>query len=157
MTSPPTSYNSIYRTHVAQLQYAPLSRTFIEWIAFGKKYTRLAAGGSIYLLVLVAGLELRWEVAKAAHDIAYIIGEMVRNPKKAKESEFLFHQLIMRRLTDSYFDLSVQRTLITQSIIPTIAEMRKELPFEIEMEGYELVNCTDFMASDRLFDKLKMK
>jgi hypothetical protein len=38
-------------------------RSFVEWHATGSKYIAIACGGSIYALVLIAGLGLRVSIA----------------------------------------------------------------------------------------------
>jgi hypothetical protein len=85
--SPRTNVTDIYTQQIANLDYAPASRTFSDWVSFSKKFARLVAGGSLYVLVVVAGLDLRWEVAKAPHEVAFQAGEMLRKPSRAKEGE----------------------------------------------------------------------
>ena len=44
-------------------------RTFVDWHTIGSKFIAIACGGSIYSLVLIAGLGLRVS-------IAYLVGTM---------------------------------------------------------------------------------
>lgn len=85
--SPPLHLSTIYVNHLGSLNYSPAERTFIEWVSFGKKFTRFASGGSIYILVVIAGLDKRLDVAKAPYPVVSKVGEMLRKPKTAKESE----------------------------------------------------------------------
>ena len=76
---------------------APEKRTFLDWIAAGNKYARLAAGGnrfpdtiarrvtesvtgSIYILVLVAVQNLRIAIGAADGNIAGDVGNLLRWP-----------------------------------------------------------------------------
>lgn len=53
----------------------------------GKKYARIAAGGSIYILVIIAGLGLRWNLGQAPHGLVSNVANMLRKPDRAKESK----------------------------------------------------------------------
>lgn len=94
LQSPPKALGHLWQEQIAHLNNAPARKTFVEWVGFGKKFARLAAGGTIYLLVILAGLELRWEVAKASHDVAFRLGEMLRKPKLEKKSEYFCFSLM---------------------------------------------------------------
>jgi hypothetical protein len=64
----------------------PSCRTFIEWNLFGRKFASLAEGGTIYLLLIIAGLDLRWSVAKAHGRVVWEVGKLLRAPDNTCES-----------------------------------------------------------------------
>jgi hypothetical protein len=144
----------IHSAHVAHLTNHPELRTFKEWVMFGKKFARLAGGGSIYLLLLIAGLDLRWDLAKAPQATVFSVGEMLRKPSGAKECEYTLLNLVS-------VSLWLMRVLACQTLFPgiidTVAKMRQALPLQLEVEGFQPVDCTDLTASDLLFDQLKMR
>jgi len=79
---------TFYNAHVIHLPWPPALWTFQEWISFGCKFTRIAAGGSIYSLLLLARLNLRCTVAKVHGNIPYNVAAMLRCPQTAKSSKF---------------------------------------------------------------------
>lgn len=85
---------------------APEKRTFLDWIAAGNKYARLAAGGksfphmiewqftdsvtgSMYILVLVAVQNLRIAIGAADGNIAGDVGNLLRWPDGTSPSNSL--------------------------------------------------------------------
>ena len=99
-TSLKGSKSAIWRNHVRGSKGAPEKRTFLDWIAAGNKYARLAAGGksfphmieggvaesltgSMYILVLVAVQNLRIAVGAADGNIAGDVGNLLRWPDGA--------------------------------------------------------------------------
>jgi hypothetical protein len=62
-------------------------RTFSLWHAIGSKYIAIACGGSIYALVLIAGLGLRVSIASMVGTTHMNLANMLRSPAKSK----LFH------------------------------------------------------------------
>ncbi|KAG2336765.1 hypothetical protein BDR05DRAFT_896288 [Suillus weaverae] len=115
-------------------------RAFLEWHAIGSKFIAVACGGSIYALVLVAGLGLRVSIATMVGTTHLHLANMLRSPPKS----------------------SPERKLITDYIVPTIARMRFALPLSMSsmfsrvlIEKYavsKIVDCTDLSASDCFFD-----
>src|SRR5882757_880630 len=75
--------------YVAKLPDAqiPSCRTFVElWNLFGCKFTSLAEGGTVYLLLIIAGLDLCWSVAKASHRrVLWEVAKLLRAPDDSCE------------------------------------------------------------------------
>ncbi|KAH9910184.1 uncharacterized protein B0H18DRAFT_1130546 [Fomitopsis serialis] len=70
----------IWRREFEGVEGAPEKRTFQDWNTTGVKFARLAGGGSIYLLVLVAAQNLRVPLATANAHIAQDFGNLLRWP-----------------------------------------------------------------------------
>ena len=66
---------------------APKDQTFRMWYASGCKYAAVAAGGSIYLLVLVAGLELKSKLSQVPGDTPWEIADILRAPPLGRSSQ----------------------------------------------------------------------
>ncbi|KAG2083089.1 uncharacterized protein F5147DRAFT_660271 [Suillus discolor] len=132
----------VYDDHVAQLPNAPAQTTFNRWNAIGCKFISLAAGGSIYILVLIAGLDMRWKIATLGGCIPWEVGKMLRQPEMCKTP-----------------------TLILQRIIPAIAWIRSHLPLSLEkvfcpsllasVGLNETLDCTNLSVTDKVFDAFK--
>jgi hypothetical protein len=65
-------------------------RTFLVWHSVGSKFIAIAAGGSIYALVLIAGLGLRVAVASLVGSTHLHLADMLRSPPKGMSSGFSF-------------------------------------------------------------------
>jgi hypothetical protein len=63
-------------------------RTFQRWYAYGIKFAIITGGGSIYALLLVAGLDLRHQVSCLIGRAAWEVAKMLRRPETAGESFF---------------------------------------------------------------------
>jgi hypothetical protein len=74
------SHHQIYFKEIGHLEKAPKLRTFTNWITLGTKYSYLAGGGSVYILLLVAGMDLKSAIAKAPCKVAWDLGKMLRDP-----------------------------------------------------------------------------
>ncbi|KAG6369863.1 hypothetical protein JVT61DRAFT_13424 [Boletus reticuloceps] len=135
-TIPHTTVDKLFDARVSCLAFAPKKRTFTEWVSMGKKYVRLATGGSIYILVLLSGLQLRRDVTKASHKTLTTVSEHLIKPQLANQGD---------------------RNLIEQNIIPTVAQMRQWLPLKLEIPGHGELDCTDLEQMDDVFGQLKMK
>ncbi|KAG1760239.1 hypothetical protein EDD22DRAFT_848644 [Suillus occidentalis] len=117
-------------------------RTFLEWHATGSKFIAIACGGSIYALVLIAGLGLRVSIASMVGTTHLHLADMLRSPPRD----------------------SPQRKLILEHIVPTIARMRLSHPFSMTsmfscalIERFSIskdIDCMDFSASDQFFDAI---
>jgi hypothetical protein len=65
-------------------------RTFLDWHSIGSKFIAIASGGSIYALVLIAGLGLRVSIASMVGPTHLHLADMLRSPSKGKSSGFFF-------------------------------------------------------------------
>ena len=74
-----------YADHIAKLSNPPALGTFQHWNATGCKFIGLAAGGSIYILVLITGLDMRWKVTALGGRIPWEVGKMLRQPETCSE------------------------------------------------------------------------
>lgn len=73
----------IYTQEILPLKtemYIPSSHSFLEWHADGCKYAALAAGGTIYLLVLIAGLGARVCFCLAEDETVSELANVLRQP-----------------------------------------------------------------------------
>jgi hypothetical protein len=80
----------IYNEKIKKLQDAPSERTFQRWYEHGCKFIILAAGGSFYLLVMIAGLEIRWKITTMRFQVLRQVANMLRQPATISESSFAF-------------------------------------------------------------------
>jgi len=82
------SLRDVYDQVIVKLRDAkiPSCRTFIEWNSFGCKFASLAEGGTVYLLLIIAGLDLRWSLAKASHGrVIWEVAKLLRAPDDSCE------------------------------------------------------------------------
>ncbi|KAG1791170.1 uncharacterized protein HD556DRAFT_1200384, partial [Suillus plorans] len=119
----------VYEAEIANMTGAPSLRTFRGWVNQGGRYVLIAGGGSIYALVLIAGLDLHWCIVKANTQVSWNLGKMLQNPDSA--------------------NVDVAK-LITSRIIPTITLLHKSLPLALNS-----IDCTNLKSSDSFFDKIK--
>ncbi|KAG0705275.1 hypothetical protein DFH29DRAFT_873092 [Suillus ampliporus] len=90
-----SNIRQLYNKEVAKLENAPSERTFHRW--------------SFYVLVIIAGLEIRWKVASMAFHVLRQVGNMLRQPGNGDEAD-----------------------LVTRRIIPTIAWIRSQMPISLQ-------------------------
>ncbi|KAF9228266.1 hypothetical protein BS17DRAFT_850647, partial [Gyrodon lividus] len=95
-----------------------------------------AGGGSIYILLLVAGMDLKSTIAKVPCKVAWDLRKMLRDP--------------------SCVTTELQK-LITSSIIPTIAKLRVIIPFTVTVGNSVVLDCTCLKDSNRIFKCLRSK
>jgi hypothetical protein len=74
------SIRRIYNDQVAKLKNAPSEHTFQRWNENGCKFIILAAGGSFFLLVIIAGLEIRWKITTIRFEVLRQVAKMLRQP-----------------------------------------------------------------------------
>ncbi|KAG1868759.1 hypothetical protein C8R48DRAFT_771536 [Suillus tomentosus] len=143
------SIRRIYNDQVAKLKNAPSEHTFQRWNENGCKFIILAAGGSFFLLVIIAGLEIRWKITTIRFEVLRQVAKMLRQPGT----------------TSGKPESSVTPQLITNSIIPTIAWIRCHMPiclrnifclsFLTSIGVGNTIDCTDLSLSDKVFDGFK--
>jgi hypothetical protein len=114
----------------------PAERTFRLWHSLGCKFAYLAGGGSVYILLVIAGLDLRWSISRAKVTVTSEVANLLRRP-----------------------DDSSAGRLICKRIIPTVAYLRKKLP--LSLEGLfcpaKALDCTALKDSDRCFSGIKFR
>ena len=59
-------------------------RTFVDWHTIGSKFIAIACGGSIYSLVLIAGLGLRVSIAYLVGTMHLHLADMLRSPPEGE-------------------------------------------------------------------------
>ena len=86
----PSFISKLWEKHVAILDQHPPKKTFQDWIHLGQKFAQLAAGGTIYVLLMIAGLNLRWCIRKVSWRTVSDLGMMLRVPASAGGGEHHF-------------------------------------------------------------------
>ena len=86
----PSFISKLWEKHVAILNQHPPKKTFQDWIHLGQKFAWLAAGGTIYVLLMIASLNLRWCIRKASWHTVSDLGKMLRVPASVGAGEHLF-------------------------------------------------------------------
>ena len=152
--------SQLYKDHVATMLDPPHYVTFNRWNTIGSKFIALAAGGSFYILVLIAGLDMRYKIATIGSRIPWEVAKMLRSPETSSMSYLAYFPCCFIVLADT-------PSLILERIIPTIAWIRLHLPISFENifcpsllanAGLkESLDCTDFSATDRVLDGFKQK
>ncbi|KAI0055056.1 hypothetical protein BV25DRAFT_1816167 [Artomyces pyxidatus] len=130
---------SLYDTLDLDIRKRTTVRTFLDWHSKGSKYAAVASGGSIYALVLIAGLDMRVRLGEVDGKAPWIIGNTLRDPPED----------------------SLEGRLVRRQIIPLIALLRTRLPISMPgifpeslLKEHDLeatVECADIASTDRLF------
>jgi hypothetical protein len=76
----------VYHDHVAKMPDPPHYKTLSRWNAIGSKFVALAAGGSFYILVLIAGLDMRHKIGTIGCRIPWEVAKMLRSPETSSTS-----------------------------------------------------------------------
>ncbi|KIM62285.1 hypothetical protein SCLCIDRAFT_119613 [Scleroderma citrinum Foug A] len=134
----PSFISKLWEKHVAILDQHPPKKTFQDWIHLGQKFAQLAAGGTIYVLLIIASLNLRWCIRKASWRTVSDLGKMLRVPVL------------------SPWNPTEESMLITQCIIPMISRLREEFPLRLCLDT-RILDCTILRQSYLQFDALKVK
>ena len=66
---------------------APKDHTFRQWYAAGCKFAAVAAGGSLYLLILIAGLSLKTKLSQMPGDTPWEIADILRAPPHSMSTQ----------------------------------------------------------------------
>jgi hypothetical protein len=84
------SLSGLYNSEVSHIQgiSKPSLRTFQTWLAAGNKYAAVAGGGSIYVLVLIAGLGLKASLDAMDGDVPFDLANALRHPNKGTSSVY---------------------------------------------------------------------
>lgn len=64
------------------MPHGPCLTTFTEWYGMGSKFAALAGGGSVYILILIAGLGLRVSIGSLPRDTPLALANILRAPTK---------------------------------------------------------------------------
>lgn len=80
--------NDIFNHMVEQLQNPPSRSTFYRWVQIGHKFSHLANGGSFYVLLLIAALDLRTVVAGLKAQVPWEVGKMLWEPETCSKLPF---------------------------------------------------------------------
>jgi hypothetical protein len=83
-----SNIRKIYKDHIEKLKDAPTERTFQRWHENGCKFIILVAGGSFFILIIIAGLEIRWKITMMRFEIIRQVARMLRQPGTSGESAF---------------------------------------------------------------------
>ena len=85
----------LYNDHVAGMVDPPHHTTFNRWNTIGSKFITLAAGGSFYVLVLIAGLDMRYKIATIGSRIPWEVAKMLRRPETSSMSCLAYLSLLL--------------------------------------------------------------
>ena len=107
-----STFTELWRVHLQGRPGAPTERTLQRWNAIGVKFINLAAGGSLYMLVYLAGSQYLWPTEKLVGDISHAIVMMLRDPSLSGEPPLPLFQ-------SSNLFLLLQRCQISSS--PTLS------------------------------------
>jgi hypothetical protein len=77
-----------YHAEIEHLDGAPAMRTFHQWLSHGAKFARIAAGGSVYSLLILCGLNLRSAISRVHGTVPYDVATILRRPQLAGSGEF---------------------------------------------------------------------
>ncbi|KAI0063872.1 hypothetical protein BV25DRAFT_1801482, partial [Artomyces pyxidatus] len=140
------SLTSLYDTLESDTAKKTSLRTFLDWHSRGSKYAAVASGGSVYALLLIAGLEMRVRLGEIEGKAPWILGTTLRDPPSAD---------------------TVEGRLVRQQIVPIVARLRQELPllmsavFPVSLLAAQglsnLVDCADLGDSDKLFSIIQFR
>ncbi|KAF8419826.1 hypothetical protein L210DRAFT_3765778 [Boletus edulis BED1] len=136
-----SSLSKIWRQELKDMPHQPELRTLKYWYALGSKYALLAGGGSVYLLILIAGIGLRTSIGKLSSHVLWQLANALRSPVQAGH-----------------------RRSVEKSILPTITRMKTILPISMDtlfaalLPGeYQLpgsVDCHNLSQSDGFSDAM---
>ncbi|KAG2051734.1 hypothetical protein BDR06DRAFT_973631 [Suillus hirtellus] len=73
-----TSSLNVASDTVSKFPNAPAQTTFNCWNTIGCKFISLATGGLIYILVLIAGLDMWWKITTLGDHIPWEVEKMLR-------------------------------------------------------------------------------
>jgi hypothetical protein len=142
----------IWKYEFQDCSEAPKEHTFRNWYHIGCKYGAIVSGGSVYFLVLIAGLGLRTTLSDMSGDTPWQVADILRAPPQGKIN-FISLNVKLICIKDSNV-----RDLIRQNIVPTIAFMQEKLPLTVSplfklslFTGHILGNemrCSDLNKSD---------
>jgi len=90
----PSSISKLWVKHISICKQHPKKKTFIKWVHLGQKYTHIAAGGTIYALLMLAGLNLRWCITWISWCTVSDLGKMLGVLASARAGQFLHSILI---------------------------------------------------------------
>lgn len=135
------------------MEKPPKEKQLLEWHRRGCAYARLAAGGTPYLLLLIAGTAKVTEAGKLSIDALDALGNALRYPR-GEENSGKCMPCRKRRNTQSTEHYVY--TLIRGSLIPFLANLRQEVPFTMSIRR-ETLDATNLDLCDQAFDSLRQR
>ncbi|EPQ50213.1 hypothetical protein GLOTRDRAFT_134150 [Gloeophyllum trabeum ATCC 11539] len=134
----------VYDKEVSQWPDAPSSRTFYDWVAEGYRVAALAAGGSIYLILLVSLGGMKSMISAMAGDVAHAIGNTLRAP----EAGSAIGDIIRTTLVPIVQALRFIAPFDLSALLPTPFLLKKGLPGGVDAGDIRASDC--FMDSFQL-------
>ncbi|KAI0062592.1 hypothetical protein BV25DRAFT_1803811 [Artomyces pyxidatus] len=125
------------------MENKPALRTFHEWIQQGSRFATLAAGGTVYLLMMIANRGMRATIGNLEARTARAVGNLLRCP----DAGTLIPRLVRRHIMPvvQKWKESVPLTLaalFTPSVLSEVGVPREAL-------------CSDIAISDKFFSNIK--
>ncbi|KAG1775186.1 hypothetical protein EV702DRAFT_450026 [Suillus placidus] len=127
------SLSQIYRDFVVPMGRKISLRAFQKWHSAGTKFAALAGGGTVYVLVLIAGLGLRISIASMTGQGPWDLANTLRCPDKCR--------MIIGRVIPAVHAIQRVLPLTIESLFPTNIFALHQLPKDV-----------GFGSSDRFFD-----
>lgn len=151
----------LYEEYIQPLKsemWVPSKHTFLEWHADGCKYAALAGGGTIYVLVLVAGLGVRVRVHLAEDETITEIANTLRQPDSSELdlAPCLLDLTADQRLSwDTLSMDSYWRSCSCKILSPSVFNPLLKISFDSQLAW----RCGLFqpLLSDKFFDALILK
>ncbi|KAH9829346.1 uncharacterized protein C8Q71DRAFT_678985, partial [Rhodofomes roseus] len=132
----------VYDEYLANIEQAPSWRTFANWNAIGSKFAAIAAGGSIYALLLIVLAGQRTLLTASINEFAYSLADVLRDPGDTDTGTIVVQQIIPAiNALRSYFPLTFDSLFSPDQL--------KELGL-----ATTVLDCTDLQQSDVMFDSL---
>ncbi|GBE83435.1 hypothetical protein BKA93DRAFT_760086 [Sparassis latifolia] len=120
----------------------PTYSTFKRWHWLGSRYSAVAAGGSIYILVLIVGSNLRNHIIEMEEDVLQQVINVLRSPEKNDPAG----KIVIDQIIPAVARLYVLRPLKLSCMFSIAILAQAELRWN--------ASCTDLEASDKFFSAI---
>ncbi|TFK46451.1 hypothetical protein OE88DRAFT_1648472 [Heliocybe sulcata] len=134
------SIAGIYEKEVAKWENPPSKRTFYDWVEEGSKVAVLAAGGTMYLIVMVCLAGMKNAISAMSGDVAHAMANTLRAP----DLKDPVGSLVCSTIVPTLSALRYVAPFNMSALFPTIYLVKKSLPLEVD--------AGDLAASDRVMD-----